>query len=92
MIKSDESEYELFKKATSGKSKNNKEIKNEWIPLRRYYYTLPAAMYAAIDEALKLDSSKHEVTADKARIAFGKILKERTDKMVAEVRDAVQPV
>ena len=85
MVKSDGQEYELFKKATAEKSKNGKEIKNEWISLRRYFYTLPAAVYAALDMCLKSDDGKIVVEADKARIALGKILREKTDKIAETI-------
>lgn len=90
MLRSDGHEYELFKFATSDRSKNNKEIKSEWISMRRYFYTLPAAIYAALDAALKVDGRSHEVEAEKARVAIGKILNDTVKKIEVEVKkDAV---
>lgn len=85
MLKSNGVEYELFRKAEPGTKKNGAVVKNEWITMKHYFYTLPAGVYAALDLCLKDSPSKHEVVAEKARIALGKILHDEVEKIVVEV-------
>ena len=85
LIKSDGHEYELFKKATAKKNKNGVTIKKDWIPLNKYSYTLPHAVYTAIDFGLKADDDTVTVEAEKARIALGKILRDKVDKIAEKI-------
>ena len=85
MLKSNGTEYELMKGMTPGEVRNGKVVKDEWSTTRHYYYTLPAGVYAALDLCLKDSSSKHEVVAEKARIALGKILHDEVERIVVEV-------
>lgn len=66
-----------------GKSEKSKF---EWTSYRRYFNTLPAAVYGALDILLKQPGEDTVcVEAEKARIALGKILHDRVEEIVAEV-------
>ena len=88
MLRSDGTEYELFKKATNTDRGNGKKSKYEWLSLKRYYYTLPAGVYAALDLCLKADNDTVTVDAEKTRIALGKILRDKVDKIAEQVSTA----
>lgn len=67
---------------------NSDKSKFDWVTCRRYYGTLPAAVYGALDILLKQpgdDVDTVYVEAEKARVALGKILHDRLGEIVAEV-------
>lgn len=92
-------EFMVYRKAegveVDGKlmTKNGKELKNEWTFTGLYPSTIGSAVYHCMNMILADpdDPDDVHVEAEKARIQFGKILKDRleciTTKMIVEVQD-----
>lgn len=60
--------------------------KHEWVSARRYYGTLPGAVYGVLTLILAEPGEEAEVVeAEKARIKLGKILNDRINKISFEL-------
>ena len=85
--------YMVYRKAegemVDGKlmTKNGKEMKNEWTFTGLYPATIGSAVYHCVNLILcdPDDDDAVHVDAEKARVQFGKILKDKLDQIEARV-------
>lgn len=90
LIKGHGYDYEIFQRSKGKIVDGKKKGEGNWVSSRYYPTSLPSAVYKCINWCLADESDQDavEVEADKARIKLGKVIKDRIDKIVAEVQDA----
>jgi len=89
MIKGHKLDFEIFQRSKGKKVDGELRGEGNWVTCRYYPSTIALAVYKCIHLCLAAEDSDEnkaiEIEADKARVAFGKILKDRVDQIVAEV-------
>jgi hypothetical protein len=80
--------FEIFRESGGKKDKDGNVVgKGGWTSMRVYPTSLPLAVYKVLAFCLADQDDDDEVCveADKARVALGKRVKERLDKIMLEV-------
>lgn len=90
MIKGHDLDFEIFQRSKGKMVDGVLKGKGNWISTRHYPTTLPSAVYYCLLWILANPEDEEEVCieADKARINLGKIIRDRINKIIAEVADA----